>query len=185
MSFLKSLKKIEKSLRPAGNIIKAGIASFIPGGAAAVAIRDSAVNLRQSAAFRQPSALQLNTSGYGDHNVSLINNMASLPAIMRTGAAVLPGVGASTVGGGVVRGVAGSVARRIGRYAGGAVTAASVGAMIYDAAGNPIGRRARRRGKGITASQLKAFTRVTHILNKYCKTPAPARRRSTGARKCR
>jgi len=43
----------------------------------------------------------------------------------------------------------------------------------------------RRRAKGITGAQLKAFTRVTGILNKYCKAPPPRRRAASRSTKCR
>lgn len=43
----------------------------------------------------------------------------------------------------------------------------------------------RRRRKGISGSELKAFTRVTAVLNKYCKTPPPMRRRTSRSSKCR
>lgn len=190
MSLKKAFKGIERSLRPFGGAIKSAI-SLVPGGAAAVAIRDSAVQARQAAAIGQrritraadwgAGSLNLTSTGYGAP-MSMMNRMSSLPAIVRTGAAVLPGAGA--VGNVITGRVAQSVARRVGRYAGGAVTAAGAGALLYDAAGNVVGQRRRRRSKGITATQLKAFTRVTAILNKYCKTPPPRRpaKRST---KCR
>ena len=80
----------------------------------------------------------------------------------------------------IVRG-AGTVARNLPTV----LTGAAAATVLYDAAGNPV-RRARRRSKGITATQLKAFTRVTAILNKYCKTPPPAKRRgATRSKSCR
>jgi hypothetical protein len=80
----------------------------------------------------------------------------------------------------IVRGGA-TVARNLPSILGGAAAAT----VLYDAAGNPVARR-KRRSKGITATQLKAFTRVTAILNKYCKTPPPAKRRGASRSKsCR
>ena len=60
-------------------------------------------------------------------------------------------------------------------------TGATVGAILYDANGNPV-RRKRPRSKGITARELKSFTRVTGLLNKYCKTPPPTKRRGAPSR---
>lgn len=84
---------------------------------------------------------------------------------------------------------AGQLVRRAGgvlaRKAGTIGTVATVGAILYDANGNPV-RRKRPRGKGITARELKSFTRVTHLLNKYCKTPPPTKRRTASkGRSCR
>lgn len=84
---------------------------------------------------------------------------------------------------------AGTLARRaggaIGRNAGTIATVGGIGAVVYDQFGNPI-RRKRPRGKGITARELKSFTRVTGLLNKFCKTPPPTKRRSASRGKsCR
>lgn len=141
---------------------------FVPGGAAVLAAGESvrsAVRGVSAAApalsdpyggdarfYRQPAVSTL-TRGIGQP-------MSLLPSI----AGALPGVGRAV----------GTVARRYGGAIGGLATA---GAILYDAAGNPV-RPRRRRSKGITARELKAFTRVTGIMNKYCKTPAPTRRRS-------
>ncbi len=57
---------------------------------------------------------------------------------------------------------------------------AAAGAAMVDQFGRRVATR-RRRSKGITARELKSFTRVTGILNKYCKT-APPRRRAAPAR---
>lgn len=79
----------------------------------------------------------------------------------------LPSRGRTMPGGGVMTDVA----------IGGAGVA--LGRMTRSAA---PGRR--RRAKGISGSEFRAFKRVTNILNKVCKTPAPMRRR-TGGRSCR
>lgn len=66
--------------------------------------------------------------------------------------------------------------------------AVTAGALLYDSFGNPVARAPKRhRAKGITATQLKAFTRVTHILDKYCKVKPPggARRTTKRPTKCR
>lgn len=71
------------------------------------------------------------------------------------------------------------------RNAGTIGTVATAGAILYDQAGNPV-RRKRPRSKGISARELKSFTRVTSVLNKYCKTPPPTKRRSASkGRQCR
>jgi hypothetical protein len=60
--------------------------------------------------------------------------------------------------------------------------------MIIDAAtGQVVGKAPRRRAKGITGAQLKAFYRVNSLLNKVCKTAPPISRRgsSRGKRPCR
>lgn len=44
----------------------------------------------------------------------------------------------------------------------------------------------RRRSKGISGSEMKAFRRVTNVLGQLCKTPAPTRRRTASkGRSCR
>jgi hypothetical protein len=60
----------------------------------------------------------------------------------------------------------------------------AVGMATFRGGGQATGQR-RRRKKGISATELKAFTRVTGVLNKYCKTPPPMKRRTSGGRKCR
>lgn len=106
-----------------------------------------------------PSAVSTVTRG--------ISNMS-----MQGAMGVLPGIGALASAGRYVGTVAGRVTRR---YGGAIGAAAGVGGLLYDAAGNPV-RQRRRRSKGITARELKAFTRVTGIMNKYCKVGPPRRR---------
>ncbi len=78
-----------------------------------------------------------------------------------------------------------TVGTAVRRYGGTVATVGGAGAILYDAAGNPVQRR-RPKSKGITARELKSFTRVTGILNKYCKTPPPMKRRAAGRSKsCR
>lgn len=181
MSLKRFFKRAEKALRPLGKVIEAGV-STLPGGAAAVALRRTAVTAKQAmnvankrelrAADWGSGALNLTQRGYGSQPMSL------LPALAGAGSAILRGGGA--VAGRVKRG---TVIPGMGTV-GTVVTGATVGGMVYDAMGNPV--RRRRRSKGITASQLKAFTRVTSILNKYCKTPAPMKRRAASRSKsCR
>lgn len=71
-----------------------------------------------------------------------------------------------------------------GKLAGGALTA---GALLYDVNGKAVSQHRRRpRSKGITARELKSFTRVTALLNKFCKTPPPTKRRTASKGKsCR
>lgn len=91
---------------------------------------------------------------------------------------ILPALPA--IGGAVAR-----VARGARRVAPAVVGAAGTAAVLYDAAGRPVASRRRTRSKGITARELKSFTRVTSILNKYCKTAPPMRRRTSRSKGCR
>jgi hypothetical protein len=185
VSLKKFFKGVEKSLRPFGRVIE-GAVSAIPGGASLVAARRVAVSARHAAATGQK--IQARAADWGAGSVSLIKSgygaqpMSLLPSLLGAGSAMLRGGGAIVKRGQIVKPGAGKMGDMIGT----AATVAGAGALIYDVAGNVIGRRARRRSKGITATQLKAFTRVTAILNKYCKTPPPTgRRRATRSTKCR
>lgn len=102
-------------------------------------------------------------------------------AILPSRMTAFPGIGSMSLLPTIARG-AGAAVRR---YGGAAVGAATAGAILYDAMGNPV-RKPRRRSKGITARELKSFTRVTAVLNKYCKTPSPTKRRGASRGKaCR
>jgi hypothetical protein len=78
---------------------------------------------------------------------------------------------------------------RLGRAAGRVAGPVATGVAIAGAAGSLMGggggTRRRRRRKGITGTELANFERVTKMLNKFCKTPPPMRRRKTGGRSCR
>ena len=101
------------------------------------------------------------------------------------------GVGMSAYGTGKTIGTAvGRALPNVARALPGVGTAIAVGtaaSAVYDWATAPSGRRVRinprtgmpvrrTRSKGITGRELKSFTRVTHILNKYCKAAPPRRR---------
>lgn len=169
MSILKKLGRgIEKAakrvitnpvLNAAASAALPGAAPFLRVAGAATALSGGGGGGSSFVADNQVSAMP--GSGFRGSNVSL------LPAITGAGRALIPRAT------GALRGSAGGVA------------AGAAGAMLYDALGNPVKRAVRRRSKGITARELKSFTRVTGILNKYCKTPAPMRRRNTRSKSCR
>ncbi len=74
----------------------------------------------------------------------------------------------------------------LGRDVAVGVGAGAVVGAINRRASASGGAMRRRRAKGISGSEMKAFNRVTRILDKVCKTPAPVRRRSTSkGRSCR
>lgn len=166
-------KKLERVFRP---VLKAAAPALkmVPGVGAVVTAAEGISMARRAlspsravAAVSPSSAVQAVTQGYGAP-------MSLLPALGSLGR------GAVTAGRAVVP-AAGRVLRNPGvQGAAGAV----VGGMLYDQFGNPV-RRAKRRAKGITARELKSFTRVTSILNKYCKTPPPMKRRTARSKSCR
>lgn len=164
MSLRKFLRRAEQLFRPG---IKAMIGSVIPGaGPLMMAASAARASARMTAA--QP-ALNLVRTGYNPMIGS--NTMSLLPAI-------------AGVAGRVVRGGGAILRSPVGR----AVTGGAAGAAIYDAAGNLLRGRPgkRRRAKGITGRELKSFVRVTGLLNKYCKTPPPTKRRGAAKGKiCR
>jgi hypothetical protein len=157
MSFFKS---IGNALGSIGNQIGAAfknpyvnaIGSILPQTAGFFA----AGNALNSAVSRPGVAqsTQLVQQGYGPQ-------MSLLPQIYRGGRAV----------GGVIRRNAGTIA-----------TGAATGAAIYAGRGGGsagmYGPR-RRTAKGISGAQLKAFKRVTGILDKLCKTPPPTKKRGS------
>lgn len=124
----------------------------------------------------------------GTSSLSAITQAPQAPAPMSiirdTQQVVLPGAGAIGAAGRIVRGTVSRIPGSVRSGVGGAVGGAVVGGAIDALTGRPVASR-RRRSKGITGRELKAFTRVTGILNKYCKTPAPMKRRTTRSRSCR
>lgn len=170
MSLLRKIgrvfKPIERALRPA---IKA-IAPTLPGvGPIATAVQAARALTPSRVTAAQPayrSAMQQATQGV--QSMSLLPALPSLAPVVATGARVARTVGPA-----------------LRRYGGTAAAVATAGAVLYDAAGNPVRTMRKRRAKGITARELKSFTRVTGILNKYCKTPPPMKRRTSKGRACR
>lgn len=160
--FGKIFKGLKKTVRKV-----AGVAQFVPGPVGAAARTFNAVDTVfrgvGSSSSRVAAAYPMSTQYQSSYNPAA-NSLMSLQSLPR-----------------LARG-AGQLARRAGgavaRNAGTIGTVATAGAILYDAAGNPVGRRKRPRSKGITARELKSFTRVTGLLNKYCKTPPPTKRRS-------
>ena len=143
---------------------------FIPGGGAILAAGETIRSAVRGATPPPP------TIDYGgDARFYRSNAIPSAVSTVTRGIApmsLLPGIGAIGTAG---RAVGGAVARAGRRYGGLVGAAAGVGSVLYDAMGNPV-RAKRRRSKGITARELKAFTRVTGIMNKYCKVGPPRRR---------
>lgn len=156
-------KKIFKGVKKVAKVGLRAVAATNPYVAAAsTLIGATGSSARQSMAA--PRSLAMSQSLGGVNSMSLL----SLPTLAR-GAGTL-----ARSAGGVIRRNAGTVA-----------TVGGTAAILYDQFGNPV-RRKRPRSKGITARELKSFTRVTGILNKYCKTPPPTKRRSASrSRSCR
>lgn len=155
-------KKIKKGLMKVGRgAVKVGQISQAISNPAAYAMQMS----YSGASARQQIAAPPRYSDYGVPGMSM----------MRTGMRP-PRLGSATTRGGLV-GLAKRMPGKIG-------LAATAGALLYDSFGNVVGRAPRRaRAKGITARELKSFTRVTHILDKYCKIKPPGgARRTTKAR---
>lgn len=94
----------------------------------------------------------------------------------KPGTQVLPGVGY----------VAGrAVGQMIGRTPAGLIGTGLVlagGYLIDKMSGQVVGKAPRRRAKGISGAQLKAFHRVNNMLNKLCKTAPPISRRGAPRR---
>lgn len=156
----KGIKKVARGV--------ASVGQFVPGPVGAI-----------SRGFNAIDAVTRGTSGIRSNRLSSrlsaanptqlgANSLMSLQSLPRLGRAA----------GQIVRRTGGAIARNSGTI--GAV--ATAGAILYDAAGNPVMRRKRPRSKGITARELKSFTRVTGLLNKYCKTPPPTKRRNAPSR---
>jgi hypothetical protein len=169
MSLLKKIGKgLKKVVKVAGKVSAAGQAIANPA-AYAMQIAYSGANARQQFSAPPRYSDYGGPQGYGGQSMSMIRT-GGQPARL----------GQTRRGGGAI-----ALAKKIPGPVG---LAATAGMMLYDSFGNPIGRAPRRaRAKGITATQLKAFTRVTHILDKYCKVKPPggARRTTKRATKCR
>lgn len=182
MSLRSFFKKAEKALRPLGSVIK-GAVGATPGGQALLMARQALISTKKHNQGVTPTQAVLPGRGAVGMAAQLGANSSALSSpfarqtMALTGASRSPvqlatrGVPQMSLLPAIVRGGA-TVARNLPSILGGAAAAT----VLYDAAGNPVMRK-RRRSKGITASQLKAFTRVTAILNKYCKTPPPVKRR--------
>jgi len=154
-------KKIKKGLKKVGKgALKVGQISQAISNPAAYAMQMS----YSGASARQQFAAPPGYSDYGVPGMSM----------MKTGGRPAQ-LGRAAARGGL------ALARKIPGPVGMAVTA---GAILYDSFGNPVSRMPRRaRAKGITARELKSFTRVTHILDKFCKIKPPGgARRTTKAR---
>jgi hypothetical protein len=170
------LKKLGKGLKKIGKgAVKVGRAYQAVSNPTAYAMQLSYTG----ASSRSMSAAPPSYSNYGDPGMSM----------MRTGGRAPARLGGGSMAGQVGRQIGQKVPGIAGKVAGGLLI---IGGYLYDAMGNRVGRApgARKRSKGITANELKGFTRVTHILDKYCKIKPPggARRtthRTSRAKTCR
>ena len=102
-------------------------------------------------------------------------SLIRLPAPRGTGRVVRPRIPGSSSSGGILGDI-------IGGGIGGVI-----GGMGSDSV-TVTGRRYRRRAKGITGAELKAFSRVTRIIDKYAHTRPPqkhAARRACAPRRRR
>jgi hypothetical protein len=158
-------KKLKKGLKKVGKIgMKAADIGAAISNPAAYAMQVAYTGASARQQFAAPPRYSDYGGGYGGQGMSLMRTggqPARLGQTMRKGGLAL--------------------ARKIPGPVGMAVTA---GAILYDSFGNPVSRMPRRaRAKGITARELKSFTRVTHILDKFCKIKPPGgARRTTKAR---
>jgi hypothetical protein len=159
-------KKIGKALKKVGKVgMKAAQVSQAITNPAAYAMQMSYTGAGSRMGFAAPPQYS-DYGSYGGQNMSLIRTSMNPPRL-----------GQTLRRGGL------SLAKKI---PGGIGTAITAGAILYDSFGNPVARAPKRhRAKGITASQLKAFTRVTHILDKYCKVKPPGGARRTTHRASR
>lgn len=164
MSLFKKLKKGLKKLgKGAGKVAQVSQAFTNPA-AYAMQMSYSGAGARQQ--FAAPPRYSDYGSGYGGQNMSMVR-MSMNP----------PRLGQTLRRGGL------SLAKKI---PGGIGTAITAGAILYDSFGNPVARAPKRnRAKGITARELKSFTRVTHILDKFCKIKPPGGARRTTHRASR
>lgn len=154
------LKKLGKGLKKVGKVAgKVSMASQAIANPAAYAMQVS----MSGAGVRQ----QLGR--YGDQGMTM--SMMNPPRLGMGSARTLSKVGTRLPG-------------PVGKTIGGLVV---IGGWLYDQLGNRVGKAPghRTRAKGITATQLKAFTRVTHILDKYCKVKPPGGARRTTHRASR
>jgi hypothetical protein len=182
MSLKSFFKKAERALRPLGGVIK-GAVGALPGGQGLLMARQALISTKRISQGVTPRSAVLPGRGAEGMAAQLGGMSASLTSpfarqtLALTGALRSPsqlamrGVPQMSILPALVRG-AGTIARRLP----GAVTTAAAATVLYDAMGNQVTTRRRRR-KGISASELKAFTRVTQVLAKYCKTPPPTKRR--------
>lgn len=158
--FKKVFKKVGKIGRKAANI---GMAVSNPA-AYAMQMSYSGAGARQQ--FAAPPKYSDYGGGYGGQSMSLVRTSMNPPRL-----------GQTLRRGGL------SLAKKI---PGGIGTAITAGAILYDSFGNPVARTPKRhRAKGITARELKSFTRVTHILDKFCKIKPPGGARRTTHRASR
>jgi hypothetical protein len=193
-------KRFEKALRPLGGIIKGAVAAT-PGGQGLLMAREALISTKKLGQGVTPARAVLpgrgaanmgralgtdsdmmrrygGDGGLGPIRPSFAGQTMALTAANRTpvqlatrGQRQLPTLQRPNMSIRTGGGVAGMAAG----------TLITVGGWIYDKlTGERVGRAAggRRRRKGISATELKAFTRVTSVLNKYCKTPSPTKRRS-------
>lgn len=169
MSLFKKLKKGLKKIVK-GSVKVADIAARVSNPAAyAMQMSYTGYGARQQ--FAAPPQYSDYGGGYGGQSMSMVRTSMNPPRLGQT-----------------LRRGAVAIGRKI---PGGIGTAITAGAILYDSFGNPVARAPKRhRAKGITARELKSFTRVTHILDRYCKIKPPggARRtthRTTRSKSCR
>jgi hypothetical protein len=193
MSFF---SKVFKGIKKVGKAVVKGVRTVanVPGvqlipGVGQIATAVKAVDTFNSAVIRPATSPTLRAIKQVSSSVSQSRMAVSQPRLAETNLIFggkpqmslltrLPTLGQAT-----------SIAKQVGRAtvrnAGTIGTVATAGAILYDQFGNPVRTKRRARSKGITARELKSFTRVTGILNKYCKTPPPMKRRTARSKSCR
>lgn len=131
--------------------------------------------------IRSVNALSSETAGWEMSSPSVVNPsgsnvpvMASLPAIIRGGA--VAGRAAGALGRALSpSAVARSAATYCRRHPAWCATIGLTGVAELVSSGSlpPV---KRRRSRGITGTELKNFKRVSGVLNRWCKVPAPTQR---------
>lgn len=200
MSLIKKLKKVGKAVKGAVKSVVKPIAKQaivaaaqqyggpVGGQIASAAVYGNPVNARVQWTDPFSASNPINPMGIG--SVGTFNRTPMGPSL-RSGKnmSVIRGVG-SLPGAGYA---AGRAVAQVGRMVGGraglvAAGLSVIGGLIYDQSGQVVGKAPKRRAKGITGAQLKAFYRVNSLLNKVCKTAPPISRRGAsrgGKRACR
>lgn len=176
MSLRRLFRRVEQAVRP---VVKAAapVLSVLPGAGPVVSTVRTAAQLASAARAARPAAQSMPSPLAYEQAVASVSPLGgpmsiALPALPAIGGAIATG--------------ARMIGRGARRYGPAAVGAAGTAAVLYDAAGRPVQAvRRKTRSRGITARELKSFTRVTSILNKYCKTPPPMKRRTSRSKGCR
>lgn len=187
-------KRIEKALRPLGGVIK-GAVGALPGGQGLLMARQALISSRKISQAVAPPRAVLPGRGAANMGRSLGSMSGALTSPFARQTMALTGglrspvqlalrgepTGAAGALGQVISGAFSDLYKRRNMSLQGKTSGRNTTGswpLNYGTDTDMVNRSRRRRRKGISASELKAFTRVTQVLNKYCKTPSPTKRRS-------